>query len=382
MKIKNIYLGTWFQRTDLHLKEFFYFLEAGKSDLPLDKDRLNFLYKNLGVKNFSWEEEELLDKVKIQFDGLEIFFYEDGLIIFKKECQNLKKDCEILKELYEKKFSPVINYIYSLGAPLPKELAKLELILPYIIEISESNENEVEKLFDEFGDKIQSTAESPEVNISFGRKLFIFKLKKEVFWVEPVIEILIFFREFSAQLNGYLQAHRTIWEKISQIRSKEALRFKDFTKIRNSLMDIKQTLSFVEARLVQMEKFIEVRKTWSQNLENILKSLSIYQFDTLANSQQYMVSLWKMTKDYADSTFNLLSMLYQENIQREVDALKLVTIISMIIAFSRLATFQTPPLFSLKFIGSIFLVFLFATIFYFGMRYWFRSRKFELQSKK
>ena len=146
-------------------------------------------------------------------------------------------------------------------------------------------------------------------------------------------------------------------------------------------MDIKQTLSFVEARLAQMEKFIGVRRTWSQNLENTLKLLSIYQFDTLANAQSYMTSLWKMTKDYADSTFNLLTILYQENIQREVDALKLVTIISMVIAFSRLAIIPTQPLLSLKFIGNILLVFVFAGIFYFGMRFWFKSRKFELREK-
>jgi len=379
MEIKNIYLGAWFQRTSLHLKEFYYFLETGESKLSLEKEKLSYLYRELGVKKFSWQEKEFFDRVWAQFDGLEMSFDEDGLILFKKEYQDLKTDCGLLKEFYEKRFSPVINYIYSLGAPLPKELAKLELILPYIIEVYQSDKKEVEKLFSQLGDNIQSTTESPEASLYFGQKFFLFSLKREEFQIEPIVDILIFFREFSAQLNGYLQAHRTIWEKISQVRSREALRFKDFTSIRNSLMEVKQTLSFVEARLSQMEKFIAVRRTWSQNLENTLKSLSIYQFDTLANAQNYMTSLWKMTKDYADSTFNLLTILYQENIQREVDALKLVTIISMVIAFSRLAIFPTQPLLSLKFIGNVLLVFVFAGIFYFGMRYRFRSRKFELR---
>lgn len=340
MQIKNIYLGTWFQRTSLHLREFFYFLESGEIKLPLEKENLDYLHKNLRAKKISWEEKEFFDRVWAQFDNLEMKFFEDGLILFKKEYQDLKKDCEILKEFYEKKFSPAINYLYSLGAPLPKELAKVELILPYIIEARETNKKEVEKLFIEVGDSIQSFTESPEVSLYFGQKFFLFDLKKE-FQIEPIVEILIFFREFTAQLNSYLQTHRTIWEKISQIRSQEAFRFRDFAKIRNSLMEIKQTLSFIEARLNQMGKFIEVRKSYSQELESVLKSLSIYQFDTLANTQSYIVSLWQMTKDYADSTFNLLSMLYQENIQREVDALKLVTIISMVIAFSRFAI--SPP---------------------------------------
>jgi len=40
MEIKNIYLGAWFQRTSLHLKEFYYFLETGESKLPLEKEKL------------------------------------------------------------------------------------------------------------------------------------------------------------------------------------------------------------------------------------------------------------------------------------------------------------------------------------------------------
>jgi len=75
MKIENIYLGAWFQRTSLHLKEFFYFLETGGSKLPLEKGRLNFLHKELGAKNFSWEEKEFFDRVRVQFDGLEMDFF-------------------------------------------------------------------------------------------------------------------------------------------------------------------------------------------------------------------------------------------------------------------------------------------------------------------
>lgn len=388
MKIENIYLGTWFQRTSLHLRELFYFLETGKSKLDLEQKRLTNFYKELNPKKVCWQERGVFDSVGAQFDKLQMTFFEDGLILFKKECEDLEKDTKVLREFYEKKFSPAINYIYSLGAPLPKQLAKVELILPYIIVASEVEEKEIKELFSEIKDSLQSSINTPDLSLYFGNEVLLLGLKerKEGLQVEEIIKYFIFFREFANQLNGYLQAHRTIWEEIRQIRSKSALRSRDFPGIRNSLMEIKQTISFIDARLAQMENFMAGRKVRAKEkgLEETLRSLSIYQFDTLANTHRYMTSLWKMTQDYADSTFNLLSMLYQENVQREVDALKLVTIISLVVALFRMSFLPMPEynLLHPQFWGSLFLIFIFATIFYFGMRYWFRSRKFELQKRQ
>lgn len=385
MKIEKIYIGTWFQRTNLHLREFFYFLQTGKSNLDLDQSELNTFFKKLRPIKVHWEEKEIFDSVFAKFDNLEIVFFEDGLILLKKDYQELEKDLRILKEFYEKKFSPAVSYLYSLGAPLPKKLAKTELILPYIIVVSKAEKREVRDLFSEIKDSLQSSVNTSGLSIYFGSKAFILNLKtkKEDIQIEEIIKYFIFFREFSAQLDGYLRAHRTIWEDISKIRSKPVLRFRDFPGVRNSLMEIKQTLSFVEARLAQMENFMTIRKERAKEkgLDKILRSLSIYQFGTLTNAHQYMISLWQMTKDYADSTFSLLNMFYQENVQREVDALKLVTIISLMATFFRLSSMTSYNLLHPQFLGSIILIFIFAAIFYFGMRYWFRSRKFELHKK-
>lgn len=388
MKIENIYLGTWFQRTSLHLRELFYFLETGKSKLDLEQKRLANFYKELNPKKVCWQERGVFDSVGAQFDKLQMTFFEDGLILFKKECEDLEKDTKVLREFYEKKFSPAVSYIYSLGAPLPKQLAKVELIFPYIIVVSEAEEKEIKELFSEIKDSLQSFVDTPEVSLYFGNEVLILSLKerKEGLQIEEIIKYFIFFREFANQLNGYLQAHRNIWEEIHQIRSRPVLRFKDFPNVRNSLMEIKQTISFVGARLAQMENFMAVRQVRAKEkgLEKMLRALSIYQFNTLLNSHHYMTSLWKMTQDYADSTFNLLSMFYQENVQREVDALKLITIISLVVAIFRMSFLPMPEynLLNSQFWGSLFLIFIFAAIFYFGMRYWFRSRKFELQKRQ
>lgn len=386
MKIEKIYIGTWFQRTNLHLREFFHFLETGKSKLNLEQDKLTSFHKKLNPKKVRWKEREIFDSVDAQFNDIEMLFFEDGLVLFKKDYQNLKKDFQALKGFYEKKFSPAVSYLYSLGAPLPKRLAETELILPYIIVVSEAKEEEVKELFSEVKDSLQSAVKALEMSLYYGNKVFLLNIKepqRENLLIEEIIKYFIFFREFSAQLNGYLRAHRDIWEEVSEIRAKPVLRFRNFPEIRNSLMEIKQTLSFVEARLAQMENFMSIRQARAKEkgLEEMLRSLSTYQFDTLANAHRYMTSLWKMTQDYANSTFDLLSMFYQENVQREVDALKLVTIISLMATFFRVSSMTDYNLLHPQFLGSIVLIFIFAAIFYFGMRHWFRSRKFELHKK-
>ncbi len=42
-------------------------------------------------------------------------------------------DIERVKEYYETKLSPALNYIFSLGAPVPKELAGIKNVFPYFV---------------------------------------------------------------------------------------------------------------------------------------------------------------------------------------------------------------------------------------------------------
>jgi len=195
MKIENIYLGTWFQRTSLHLRELFHFLETGKSKLDLEQKRLANFYKELNPKKVCWQERGVFDSVGAQFDELEMTFFEDGLILFKKECEDLKKDLASLREFYEKKFSLAISYIYSLGAPLPKQLAKVELILPYIIVVSEAEEKEIKELFSEIKDSLQSSISTPGLSLYFGNEVLLLGLKerKEGLQIEEIIKYFIFF---------------------------------------------------------------------------------------------------------------------------------------------------------------------------------------------
>ena len=49
MKISNVYIGGWFQRTMLQLSEIYDFLRDCKSQLDLDPEKLLEYRKNLGI---------------------------------------------------------------------------------------------------------------------------------------------------------------------------------------------------------------------------------------------------------------------------------------------------------------------------------------------
>src|SRR3989339_864625 len=77
--VNTITFGGWYQRTTMHLSEVFQFLSEGTSKLDLEKD--------------------------------------------------IKK----LKEYFDTKYNPAINYLFSLGAPTPKILANIKDDHPIVI---------------------------------------------------------------------------------------------------------------------------------------------------------------------------------------------------------------------------------------------------------
>ncbi len=54
MKISNIYIGGWFQRTMLQLSEIYDFLREGKSQLPLKQSKLDELHKGLEIGKITY----------------------------------------------------------------------------------------------------------------------------------------------------------------------------------------------------------------------------------------------------------------------------------------------------------------------------------------
>ena len=136
MKISNIFVGGWFQRTMLQLTEIYDFLRDTKTQLKLDSKKLEKLRANLGIGSIEYGVygEEFIEYTTIY--DIKVKIFEDGLIILNNtdvSYETLFADMDKLTEYYDNRLSPAISYLFSLGAPVPKELANIETIFPYFI---------------------------------------------------------------------------------------------------------------------------------------------------------------------------------------------------------------------------------------------------------
>ena len=122
MKIEKVYIGGWFQRTTLQLSEIYDFLRFATSELALEKNKLLKLHKNLGVKTVAYDID-CLEILKFQTeDNIDVKIFEDGLIVLSYDQMkeySLFDDIDALANYYEKKLSPALSYLFSLGAPVP-----------------------------------------------------------------------------------------------------------------------------------------------------------------------------------------------------------------------------------------------------------------------
>ena len=154
MNIHNIYIGGWFQRTTLHLDKIYDFLNHGTSPLKkLETKKLRKLKKDMDIMN-----------VEVKLDALEYIYIkthnditirisEDGLMTLHSSCkksQDIKKVIADLTTYYENKMSPALSYIFSLGAPIPKELANIKTIYPYFIVTQKATQKDISKILKEF----------------------------------------------------------------------------------------------------------------------------------------------------------------------------------------------------------------------------------------
>lgn len=119
MKIDQIYLGIWFQRTSLHLKELYLHLqENGKASNGSVSDISSFEF--VGNNEF----DEVVGKNSI----LSFSITEDGIILLRSHTSTLKTARLSLENFYIHSFSPLLTTLFaSQGAPIPKKYGKEQI---------------------------------------------------------------------------------------------------------------------------------------------------------------------------------------------------------------------------------------------------------------
>ncbi|MEM9336517.1 MAG: hypothetical protein AAGA35_01510 [Patescibacteria group bacterium] len=329
MQIKRVHVGGWFQRTRLHLGEIYDFLRDADSPLPLDKEKLKQLRNELQIAELDLTVD-VLEYIKLVTEsGITIRIYEDGLIILATEhSHDLSEDIRKLTSYYEHKLSAGFSYIFSLGAPVPKELANIKTVYPYFVSTSETTQEDAHRLFDEFSQSQYFTVHNDTYDIFRGDKLYIINQNgvtdEEV---QRFIEEQIFLREFRGQMHKYLNLHRTIWEQIAEVKERGSMKGSEIPDFKKRVDQYNKTIDFIGTRIDQMGTYLHTRESIADSDERltVFEPVLGYKHETLSDTLEYMQDIWVLTKKYVDSAAQLFGDLQSKSTSNSVKNLTVVT---------------------------------------------------------
>lgn len=327
----KITFGGWYQRTTLHLSEIYEFLANSNTYLNLDKSKLRHLHKQLNLVKVS-REFGYLEYVKaLTKDGIEIRYYEDGLYILEVDTENVAQAKAKLESYFNEKLGPAINYIFSLGAPIPKVLANIKTNHPTVVSFNKRQPTAA-RIGAEFGE-IYSKITTENIGIfKTNEYIFIAHKPEAELPITEFVENLIFFREFKDQLEKYLNVHRKVWVEIADIKERKMVRPKEVLALRAKLGSYQNTISLISNRINQMSSYARTRKSIAQKAgaDSLLANLFQYRFEVLLDTLDYIKEIWKMTADYVNSAIQVMIEIQNAATNKSIQSLTLITSVGVI----------------------------------------------------
>lgn len=332
MTIQKIYIGGWFQRTTLHLTETWDFLKHGRSNLEFREGELEAARESLSLRSVTRENGPLEYLLVTTEKGINYRVYEDGLIVLEKEFASLADDLQVIREYYDEKLSKALALLFSKGAPVPKELANIKTILPYIITVTDASKEEAEGVFRELSEDVYSVLATKSTEVYRSPGVILINNLKDENLAREIIESQIFFREFKSQLHRYLAIHRALWDKIKVIKERGEIRGSDLDPLRNELSVYQKTINLIDARIAQMPAYVRTRQkiTDVEHIDEYLQPLFQFKFETLLDTHTYVQHLWIMTKNYLASAIELFSELQAKSAKNTISSLQLITTIGVV----------------------------------------------------
>lgn len=331
MKVSNVYIGGWFQRTMLQLSEIYDFLRECKTQLNLDQDKLNEYHKNLeiGKIDYGVSGEEYIEFTTAL--NIKVKIFEDGLIVLNNQKvseDTLFADINHVTDYYENKLSPAFSYLFSLGAPVPKELANIETVYPYFIVCDNATKDEITDLLSSTEKQKYFEFTNAKYDVIRGDKYYFINNKKQSGEdIERYIEEQIFIREYKGQLHRYLNLHRIIWKKIDNVKEQAKVKGSDIVKFSTKLEGYAKTVNLIDGRINQMSTYIPTREKIAKSDPELSEFLAIsgYRYETLKDTLDYIKALWSMTKNYVSSAQKLFSELKSDVTNKSISNLTIVT---------------------------------------------------------
>jgi hypothetical protein len=359
MTIERIQLGYWYPLTTLHLSEIEDFFAGKKTPLHLDTGKLIKLRSKLGIisANFKLGEVELLDMHAKS--NIHVRIFEDGLVTVSDNHTNLRHDIRELKDYFNKAYTPAMHYLFSVGAPSPRQLAGIEHEAPLFIVTKGCNRQQAIGLLEEAGAQLEFELDTKDMTLYRGGEYFVVDVKPHFTGVEELIETWIYFKEFKAQLHHYMNLHRSVWTQIEAIKEERYISGFQVKAQRTKLESYKKTIELIEARIAQMDLYMASRQQvatirgWDGYLSDVLQ----FRYTNLKHTHDYVKSLWAMTKQYVDSAISLISEISAQSTKTSVQTLTVISSIGVVAGIINYLSLPKLPHFS-KLGGEYFAVLL------------------------
>lgn len=355
MKAERLYIGSWFQRTTLHLSEVYDFLMGQGSPLKeLDPAELAARRAALDIAAVEMRNGELSYAYLRSASDVEVKLYEDGLINLSAALAGpLEDEVARLRTYYEDKLSPALKYLFSLGAPLPKELANIKTVYPYFIVTQGADPAEVRAELARLGEAETFEIRAGELTLYRGNMYYILDRKSaDPALVEKLIEEQVFMREFKGQMHRYLNLHRVIWERIAEVKERGSIKGRDIGGFKGKVEGYAKTITLIDARLSQMGTYLRTREHIMAD-ERFAPFAEMLQFkhETLADTLAYIKELWGMTKNYVNSALEVFNGLQAKATEQSVKNLTIVTSMGVGATLIGLFTTSKAPTFTVFGVG-------------------------------
>jgi hypothetical protein len=307
-----------------------FFIDAD-SPLDLDKDKLLELRNNLNIINVEDIHEDLEYLHVTAKNGISFKIYEDGLIVLShdiKEGGNIKESIKALTSYYENELSAGISYIFSLGAPIPKELANIKTVYPYFVVLDHANESDISGLLKDFNQTKHFEIKKDTFEVYRGDTLYIVNSRGESLeTIEQFIGEQIFIREFKGQMHRYLNLHRVIWENIAEVKERGSIKGNEIGGFKEKIEGYQKSISMIGTRINQMGTYINTRGSIIKNNPDMEKFADVLQFkyETLNDTLSYVKEIWGMTRSYVESALSVFGDLQAKATSNSIKNLTVVT---------------------------------------------------------
>ncbi len=336
MHVERMYTGSWFPRTQLHLKEYYQFLTEGTSLLPIDSALLKATRKHLSPKEVHYvglASEGRFDHVNADIGGLHTVYFEDGLLVAHMEVTRIADDLKRLHRVYDEKMLPALGVLFSIGLPAITSNDPSFADRSTVVITQAATPKAVETFLTAHNDQAHFVATHEEHRVHFADKFIVIVTKDlDSPLTKRLARSLIFFREFEKRLGHFLNLHRTVWQTVEDIRGKKTLALKELPAYRDLLLDFDRDLSVVVARLGQMEYFLDERKIEIDEFgfTAYFRALEAYRFGKMHTNIKYLSELWDQLHEYLQSSAEIIGLMYQDNLQKSVDVLQFIFLVGAV----------------------------------------------------